>query len=44
MDATARGNRKASQSARGVCAQCGTANDADAKFCKQCGQKLGKKA
>jgi hypothetical protein len=44
VDATAGGNRKASRSARGVCAQCGTANDADAKFCKQCGQRLGKKA
>jgi zinc-ribbon domain len=24
----------------GACPQCGTSNDADAKFCKQCGQKL----
>ena len=23
-----------------ICASCGTANDADAKFCKQCGQRL----
>ena len=23
-----------------ACPQCGTANDADARFCKQCGQKL----
>ncbi|HYN08514.1 MAG TPA: zinc ribbon domain-containing protein [Vicinamibacterales bacterium] len=24
----------------GACAQCGTANDADAKFCRNCGQQL----
>lgn len=24
-----------------VCARCGTSNDGDAKFCKQCGEKLG---
>jgi hypothetical protein len=23
-----------------ACAACGTANDADARFCKECGQKL----
>ncbi len=26
---------------RPVCARCGTANDVDARFCKQCGGKLG---
>lgn len=24
-----------------ACVRCGTANDADAKFCKQCGERLG---
>lgn len=28
----------------GACAACGTANDADARFCKQCGTALGGKA
>jgi len=27
--------------ASGVCVACGTANDADARFCKQCGKALG---
>jgi hypothetical protein len=27
-----------------ACPDCGTANDADARFCKRCGQKLEKKA
>lgn len=31
-------------SARGTCASCGTANDTDARFCKQCGMALGGKA
>ncbi|HKE84063.1 MAG TPA: zinc ribbon domain-containing protein [Vicinamibacterales bacterium] len=26
---------------KGVCAQCKTANDLDARFCKQCGAKIG---
>lgn len=30
--------------ARGTCTACGTANDADARFCKQCGTALGGKA
>jgi hypothetical protein len=28
--------------AAGVCGGCGTANDADARFCKQCGQGLAR--
>ena len=28
------------QSAQGACADCGTVNDPDAKFCKNCGAKL----
>ena len=27
-------------SVAGQCASCGTANDADARFCKQCGAKI----
>jgi hypothetical protein len=44
LNESVRGDRKPPPSARGVCAQCGTANDADAKFCKQCGHKLEKRA
>jgi hypothetical protein len=43
-DAAVRADRRTSPPARGVCTQCGTANDADAKFCKQCGRKMGKEA
>jgi hypothetical protein len=41
-------SRPAGQSPRtahaGACPGCGTTNDADAKFCKQCGRKLEKEA
>lgn len=30
----------AAEAAAGKCEQCGTRNDPDAKFCKQCGRKL----
>jgi hypothetical protein len=33
--------RGANASAERVCASCDTANDADARFCKSCGQPLG---
>jgi hypothetical protein len=29
-----------SQAVRGICASCGTGNDADARFCKSCGTRL----
>jgi len=32
--------RSAKASAERVCASCETANDADARFCKACGQRL----
>jgi hypothetical protein len=32
--------RSATASAERVCASCGTLNDADARFCKSCGQKI----
>ena len=35
-----RGARGAKASAERVCAQCATANDMDARFCKNCGGKL----
>ena len=37
---------KANEPARtpGVCAACGTKNDADAEFCKKCGKPIGGKA
>ena len=31
----------AAASSSGTCASCGTGNDPDARFCKQCGAKLG---
>jgi hypothetical protein len=34
----------AASAVSGVCAACGTANDADARFCKGCGTALGGKA
>jgi hypothetical protein len=33
---------KPASRAAGACASCGTVNDPDAKFCKQCGTKLGR--
>lgn len=33
-------DRRATASAERVCASCATANDADARFCKSCGQPL----
>jgi hypothetical protein len=44
VDTAVRGDRKGRSPARGVCAKCGTANDADARFCKQCGQPVGRQA
>jgi hypothetical protein len=32
---------KPRRAATGACARCGTRNEADAKFCKQCGERLG---
>lgn len=32
---------KARRSAGAACARCGTRNEPDAKFCKQCGERLG---
>ena len=43
VDARAKGPRQEEKGARAAersCAACSTANDADARFCKNCGQKL----
>jgi hypothetical protein len=38
--ANAGAGAESAEGAEGACAQCGTANDVDAKFCKNCGAKL----
>ena len=40
-EAIAAGEPSPAGQAAGRCADCGTSNDPDAKFCKQCGRKLG---
>ena len=35
------GGPSARTSRAGACPECGTTNDADAKFCKQCGRRVG---
>jgi hypothetical protein len=40
-DAPVKSAQKVAASHAAVCPRCSTSNDGDAKFCKQCGEKLG---